>query len=153
VHHTGFTVSDLDQSVAFYTELLGCDQVTFGERHGGYLAEIVGYEEAHVRLAHLRLPGCQHVLELFEYLAPESLAIAPLEPRVIGAAHLCFVVRDLDAYYRELLARGVESFVSGPVEIDSGFNKGGSALYLRDPDGITVELFQPPPTPPKLSSR
>ena len=36
------------------------------------------------------------------------------------------------------------SFVSPPVEVDTGINRGGLALYLRDPDGITVELFQPP---------
>ena len=29
----------------------------------------------------------------------------------------------------------------------TGVNKGGYALYLRDPDGISVELFQPPATP------
>ena len=28
--------------------------------------------------------------------------------------------------------------------VDTGINTGGYALYVRDPDGITVELFQPP---------
>ena len=46
--------------------------------------------------------------------------------------------------YASLLERGVTSFVSPPVEVDTGVNRGGLALYLRDPDGITVELFQPP---------
>ena len=39
---------------------------------------------------------------------------------------------------------GVDSFFSPPVEIDTGINTGGFALYLRDPDGIILELFQPP---------
>jgi hypothetical protein len=30
------------------------------------------------------------------------------------------------------------------VEVDTGINRGGYALYVRDPDGIMVELFQPP---------
>lgn len=30
------------------------------------------------------------------------------------------------------------------VTIDSGINDGGAAVYLRDPDGYTIELFQPP---------
>jgi hypothetical protein len=38
----------------------------------------------------------------------------------------------------------VTSFVSPPVEVDTGINRGGFGLYLKDPDGITVELFQPP---------
>ena len=63
----------------------------------------------------------------------------------MGASHLCFVVDDLAEVYAGLRERGVESFVSPPVEVDTGVNRGGAALYLRDPDGITVELFQPAP--------
>ena len=33
---------------------------------------------------------------------------------------------------------------SPPVMIDCGPNKGAKVAYLRDPDGITVELFQKP---------
>jgi hypothetical protein len=29
------------------------------------------------------------------------------------------------------------------VDITEGMNKGGRACYLKDPDGITLELFQP----------
>ena len=144
VHHTGFTVSDLDQSVAFYRDLLGCEVLATQEKKGGYLAAIVGYPDAHVRMAHLRVPGSEHVIELFEYLAPAGDR-ADVEPRNVGASHLCFIVGDLPALYDSLRARGVTSLVSAPVEVDTGINRGGLALYLRDPDGITVELFQPPP--------
>jgi hypothetical protein len=34
---------------------------------------------------------------------------------------------------------------TGPVAVDTGANRGGRALYVRDPDGHVVELFQPPP--------
>ena len=33
--------------------------------------------------------------------------------------------------------------VSEPVYIDGGANAGGRAVYVRDPDGHTVELFTP----------
>jgi len=36
------------------------------------------------------------------------------------------------------------SRVTDPVTIDSGINDGGAAVYIRDPDGYTIELFQPP---------
>jgi catechol 2,3-dioxygenase-like lactoylglutathione lyase family enzyme len=142
-HHTGYTVSDLDRSVAFYRDLLGCEVIATQEKQGGYLAAIVGYPDAHVRMAHLRLPDGEHVLELFEYLAPAG-SRADVEPRNVGASHLCLVVDDLQALYERLRERGVDSFVSPPVEVDTGINTGGHGLYLRDPDGITVELFQPP---------
>lgn len=143
LHHTCFTVSSLDRSVAFYGDLLGCEVMATQEKEGGYLAAIVGYPDAHVRMAHLRVPGGEHVIELFEYLAPEG-GKADVAPRNVGASHLCFVVDDLPGLYERLRERGVDSFVSPPVEVDTGINRGGYALYLRDPDGITVELFQPP---------
>jgi catechol 2,3-dioxygenase-like lactoylglutathione lyase family enzyme len=34
--------------------------------------------------------------------------------------------------------------VSEPVAVDSGANAGGSAVYVRDPDGHVLELFTPP---------
>ena len=142
IHHTGYTVSDLDRSVAFYRDLLGCEVIATQEKEGGYLAAIVGYPDAHVRMAHLRLPGADHVVELFQYLTPVG-GHADVEPKNVGASHLCFVTDDLAGLYERLLAESV-SFVSPPVEVDTGINAGGYALYLRDPDGIVVELFQPP---------
>jgi catechol 2,3-dioxygenase-like lactoylglutathione lyase family enzyme len=145
LHHTCYTVSSLDRSLAFYRDTLGCEVLATQEKNGGYLAAIVGYEGAHVRMAHLRVPGSGHVIELFEYLAPRGEP-ADVEPRNVGASHLCFLVDDLPALYEQLRQNGVTSFVSPPVEVDTGINRGGYALYLRDPDGITVELFQPPAT-------
>jgi catechol 2,3-dioxygenase-like lactoylglutathione lyase family enzyme len=142
-HHTGYTVSDLDRSVVFYRDMLGFELIATQEKEGGYLAAIVGYPDAHVRMAHLRVPGGDHVLELFEYLAPAG-ARTDVEPRNVGASHVCLLVDDLPAVYERLRERGVDSFVSPPVEVDTGINRGGFGLYLRDPDGINVELFQPP---------
>jgi catechol 2,3-dioxygenase-like lactoylglutathione lyase family enzyme len=65
------------------------------------------------------------------------------EPRSVGITHVCFLVSDLKATYERLLDAGVE-FYSPPVEIDTGVNTGGRSLYLRDPDGIPMELFQLP---------
>jgi catechol 2,3-dioxygenase-like lactoylglutathione lyase family enzyme len=143
LHHTCYTVSSLDRSLAFYRDALGCEVLATQEKEGGYLAAIVGYPDAHVRMAHLRVPGSDHVIELFQYLAPQG-DHADVEPRNVGASHLCFLVDDLPAFYEQLRERGVTSFVSPPVEVDTGINTGGYALYVRDPDGIMVELFQPP---------
>jgi catechol 2,3-dioxygenase-like lactoylglutathione lyase family enzyme len=145
LHHTGYTVSDLERSLRFYRDLLGCEVVATQEKQGGYLAAIVGYPDAHVRMAHLRAPESDHIIELFQYLAPASgrPAGSRLEPCDVGTSHLCFLVSDLAAIYERLRAAGIEVF-SGPVEIDTGINAGGSSLYLRDPDGIPMELFQLP---------
>jgi len=143
VQHTGFTVSNLERSVDFYVRILGCKVIMTQEKTGGYLAAIVGYPNASIKMAHLRDPAGHHVIELFEYLVPEMVK-TNLEPRLIGNAHLCFLVSDLNAIYDAIKAEGI-TFVSGPVDVDTGANAGGAGLYLKDPDGIIMEIFQPSP--------
>jgi lactoylglutathione lyase len=143
VHHTGLTVAELERSLAFYRDLLGFEVVLDQEKEGGYLAAIVGYPDARVRMAHLRLPGSEHRLELFEYASPPPARGREVEPRTIGLTHVCLLVADLPRLFEGLRDRGVDSWFSPPVEIDSGANRGGRALYLRDPDGVILELFEP----------
>jgi catechol 2,3-dioxygenase-like lactoylglutathione lyase family enzyme len=143
IHHTGLTVRDLDRSVAFYCDLLGCSVVFEQEKTGGYLADIVGYPGASVRMAHLRAPSGDLVIELFQFLEPPVLD-SDLEPARLGNAHLCFLVPDLEATFARLDSAEV-AFISAPIDVDTGANAGGRGIYLRDPDGITLELFQPAP--------
>jgi catechol 2,3-dioxygenase-like lactoylglutathione lyase family enzyme len=140
--HTGLTVRDLDRSLAFYRDLLGMELVFAQEKEGGYLAEIVGYPGAHVRMAHLAFRDDAARVELFQYLRPEP-AGEPAEPRTVGITHVCLRVEDLAATYERLVAAGVTTR-SAPVLVDTGANAGGYGLYLHDPDGALVELFQPP---------
>jgi catechol 2,3-dioxygenase-like lactoylglutathione lyase family enzyme len=142
VDHIGLTVVDLDRSIAFYTEVLECEIVFRQEKKGGYLAAIVGYPDADIRMVHLQPAGTTTRIELFEYRQPPSRP-RDLEPRNVGNAHICFVVSDLTALYERLVAHNVTT-LSPPIEVDTGVNAGGESLYLRDPDGITLELFQRP---------
>jgi hypothetical protein len=52
-------------------------------------------------------------------------------------------VDDLPGLHHQLRCNGVD-FVSEPVRIEAGPNAGGYGVYLRDPNGILIELFQPP---------
>ena len=142
INHVGFTVTDLDRSLKFYTEVLECTVAFQQEKKGGYLGAIVGYPDADVRMAQVQPPGNTPRIELFEYRAPKT-ASRDLEPRNVGNAHICFVVDDLHKMYERLVEHNVITF-SEPIEIDTGVNAGGFGLYARDPDGITIELFQPP---------
>ncbi len=113
------------------------------EKRGGYLAKVVGYDGAHVRMAQLQFPGGGHRIELFEYVDPRPRGDGG-EPRDVGVTHVCLAVDDLRALYARMRATGLESY-SEPVLVDTGANAGGLCVYVRDPDGITLELFQPPP--------
>jgi catechol 2,3-dioxygenase-like lactoylglutathione lyase family enzyme len=144
LQHTGLTVRDLERSLAFYRDVLGMELVFRQEKQGGYLAEIVGYPDAHVRMAHVAFPGDTHRVELFEYVTPPPRG-RPGEPRDVGITHVCVVVEDIESLYGRLVDAGVD-FYSAPVAVDTGANAGGRGVYLHDPDGVTLELFQPPRT-------
>jgi catechol 2,3-dioxygenase-like lactoylglutathione lyase family enzyme len=141
-HHFNFTVADMDRSLGFWRDTLGLEVLNDWVSEAGYLAEINGYPKVRMRLAFLKLPGTEAKLELIQYLEPPG-APRDLPTNVPGAAHLCFDVPDIQAAYEELRARGVR-FRSAPVEITSAANRGARGVYLVDPDGITVELRQPP---------
>lgn len=143
--HTGLTVSDLERSIAFYRDLLGLEVVSQWDSAQPYLRSIVGFPDAELRIALLRLPGAAapfgHHIELLEYRSPRGVRgdARTCNP---GNVHVAFVVEDLDAAYAELCAKGVR-FKSAPVDIDHGRNKGGRAVYFLDPDDITLEFVQP----------
>lgn len=143
VDHTSYTVASLERSLAFYAGLLGFELLWRREITNQYFRDILAMPDCVVQAAHLRVPGSTHKLELFEYTQPRGVAI-DLRNNNPGSSHLSLFVDDLAAAYAELTARGVR-FRSPPVTIDAGVNAGSLAVYLLDPDGITVELFQPQP--------
>jgi catechol 2,3-dioxygenase-like lactoylglutathione lyase family enzyme len=137
--HVGYAVSDVDRSVAWYANLLQVDPVPVVDYGPDYLGEIVGYPGCRIRVALLPLPT--GLLELIEYVAPPPSVDNDLETYQVGNAHLCLVTSDLAAEYERL--KGVAQFRSPePVRIRFGAYAGALCCYLRDPDGITVELVQ-----------
>ncbi len=147
VWHFSFTVADIDASVAFYEGVLGLDLVHRQDQDNDYTRSLVGFPDASLRIAQLAVPGqwrgvSTHDLELVEYVVPRG---APYEPgrNRPGASHLAFAVEDARAEHERLVGLGVV-FVSPPQAITSGANEGGYTCYFLDPDGITLELVQPP---------
>jgi len=146
--HFSFTVSDLARSVEWYTQVLGLQYVRGQEQANAYTRRLVGFPDAHLKVAQLRIPGVplprsQHHLELVEYVAPAGLQIN-LATNNTGVAHLAFEVDDIHAEVERMQALGVRFKSDAPNAIEEGVNKGGYTIYFLDPDGITLELVQPP---------
>lgn len=146
--HFSWTVSSLDRSVAFYCGNFDLEVVHRQEQSGGYTEQLVGIPAAHLKAALLKYKGVDapysgHVIELIEYVQPLGCKL-DTTPNNICSAHVAFCVSDVHAKYRELEAKGVQ-FISPPVAITGGVNKGGFTCYLKDPDQFTLEILQPPP--------
>jgi catechol 2,3-dioxygenase-like lactoylglutathione lyase family enzyme len=139
-HHTALHVSDLARSRAFYCDLFGFELVWERVNKEAYVREIVGYPDAELHPALLRIPGSAHYLELMDYRGVEREPVAT-DPPNPGTAHICLLVRELPRLYEKLVAAGVAS-VSEPVLVTSGAHEGRLAVYMIDPDGFRVELLE-----------
>ena len=148
--HFSFTVSDIEQSILFYRDVLGMELMHRQEQANEYTRKFVGYPDAHLKVAQFRIAGLPtarsgHVLELVEYVAPQGQKV-DTQTKNTGTAHLAFQVDDVWAEYERMLALGVR-FRSEPIAIAAGINKGGFTCYFLDPDDITLEIIQAPPAP------
>jgi catechol 2,3-dioxygenase-like lactoylglutathione lyase family enzyme len=147
--HVGFSVADLDRSVDWYTFLLEEPPILRGIWDVEYVSRVVGYPGTVLNAAKWRLPGGT-LFELLEYRNPKPGRV-DMETYNVGNAHLCLVVDDLAAEFERLRGHG-QFRDPEPVEIPWGPFEGGKSCYLRDPDGISIEIVQYPPGGPKLST-
>lgn len=91
--HVGFAVSDLDRSVAWYTELFDEPPSLRKVWEVEYVSRIVGYPNVKMDCAFWTLPGGTF-LELIEYLEPAP-GVVDMETYNAGNGHLCLKVEDL----------------------------------------------------------
>jgi len=139
----GFCVSDLERSVRFYRDVLGCKEVGRLELEGQPAAKLNGWPDVTLRAVYLERDGWR--LELMEFPVPGS--IGPKEPRPmnqLGLTHLSFRVADLDAICAQIEAAGGgllrETLLAAP---DSPTR----VIMAFDPDGVRLELIQGPGDP------
>jgi catechol 2,3-dioxygenase-like lactoylglutathione lyase family enzyme len=138
-NHTSFTVSSLDRTVAFFQECLGFEVISKAPRDPALVSRITGVEGADMMIAFLKAPG--HTLELIEYRAPASKGAVKARPCDTGFAHVAFNVDDAAAAVEACERYGVRA-IAPLVTIDQGPNKGRRVVYLRDWDGVTIELIE-----------
>jgi len=145
--HVGFAVSDLDRSVEWYSFLLGKPPVVRKTWDLEYVGRMLGYPGVVLECALWELPGGT-VLELIRYHDPDPVVVG-METYNVGNAHLCLVVDDLAAEFERLRGRATFAHPE-PVEIPWGPYEGGKACYVRDPDGISIQLMEHPPGGPSF---
>jgi catechol 2,3-dioxygenase-like lactoylglutathione lyase family enzyme len=141
--HTGITVSDLEQSLAFWRDVLGFELSHTAHQTGAMAKEITGVAGAEIKLAVLKAPG-GHKIELLEYLAPpDRKKCVNLRPCDIGSMHVALLVDDLDAVLERIAASGWKA-AGKPQTLTTGPNAGKRVVYVRDPDGTTIEFMEMP---------
>jgi catechol 2,3-dioxygenase-like lactoylglutathione lyase family enzyme len=143
--HTGITVSNLERSLEFWRDVLGFELSHTADQTGEMAKEITGVEGAELKLAVLKAPG-GHKIELLQYLSPpDRKRHADVRPCDVGSVHVALVVDDLDAILEKIAASGWAS-AGKPQTLKTGPNTGKRVVYVRDPDGTTIEFMEPPPS-------
>ena len=135
IHHIGLTVGELDRSVQFYTTYFGLRDIARNELRGRMISAQTDLDGVVIDVA--MLAGANMLLELLCYRTPVGRA-QPIRQCDPGSAHVCMVVDDLDATYAAMRQGGV-SLHARPAEVGAGTKM----VYVRDPDGIMVEVIQP----------
>jgi lactoylglutathione lyase len=140
-HHHGFTVSDVERSVAFYRDLLGLELVRVSERRNlPSYDRILGHKDVELKVTILQHPVGDFILELIEYENPKG-QLRALDNPFVGSSHLAFEVDDVDAAYASLQAAGFAT-INPPVDVEREGIVVARAMYGLDPDGISIEMFQ-----------
>lgn len=140
LHHVGVTVSDLDRSLAWYRNIFGLAPDVEETGSGPDLCATVQVPDVNLRYAFLNVGNTR--IELLQYVSPPGKPFSSANNDV-GAVHICLVVDDVNESYKRLSAQGV-SFNAPPLRLEEGAMAGHTIVYLRDPDGIQLELMQEP---------
>ncbi len=141
--HTGITVSNLEQSLDFWQNVLGFEFSHRAHQTDEMASEITGVAGAEIKLAVVKAPG-GHKIELLEYLAPpDRKQHVDLRPCDVGSVHIALTVDDLDAVLKKIAASSWKA-AGKPQILQSGPNAGKRVVYVRDPDGTTIEFMEMP---------
>ncbi len=143
LNHIGLTVADLDRSVEFYRGVFGFRPVEkFGtiEIRGTWVSQIVGAGDeivTRMRCTYLDRDGL--LLELITYPDFTTSGSVRKDDWRPPATHFAINVKSVVEFYD--FSHDSLDFVSAPVEIPDGALRGKSLVYLCDPDGHFIELF------------
>ena len=156
VDHIAFVVKNLEREIQFYRDVLGLELILRRIWDEDYVRQMVGIPEAILDIALFKLPGedgsplsedgsltpgkGDAMLELIEYIQPKG-ATTDERPNTPGNAHIAFLVTNIDSVI-DRLRKANAVFISEPLQASAGPNKGRKVVYVRDPDGIIIQLMQ-----------
>jgi catechol 2,3-dioxygenase-like lactoylglutathione lyase family enzyme len=143
----GFTVSDMDRSVAFYSDVLAFEKVADFRVNGPSYDQLEGVFGANMRIVHLRLG--EQIVELTQYVSPPGGRPIPVPSHSNDRwfEHMAIVVADMEKAYEVVQRHQVRQISPEPQTIPASNvpAAGIKAFKFRDPDNHDLELLWFPP--------
>lgn len=142
------SVANIDKSVSFYHDALGLElknqAVPMPRFLNDTLSDLTNTHGASFRAVAFKIPDAGFDLELTEFTGIDR---NPAQGRNQdpGVASLVLTVRNLDTALAAAVKAGAPKVTTGgsPITLAGG-NK---SIFIRDPDGMFIELSQPSPLP------
>ena len=144
VEHVNIVVENMERSLGFYVGLLGMRVTLDTVLEGAWIERVSGLKNVQARCVFCEPSGGGVRFELLEYVSPPGVSVAGNgTANVCGLRHVALEVSDIDAWHSRLSTSGVE-FLSPPVHVPFPLpgNLEKRLCYLRDPDGVILELAE-----------
>ena len=119
--HTRYRVNDLEQTVRFYKDVLGLDEV---RRHKSPRGS---------ELVFMKAAESEELIELCYFPASGPVQVQP------DLTHLAFEVNSLEEFGKHLAQRGLK-YSDGPHVTSDGHG----IAFIDAPEGYEIELIQAP---------
>jgi methylmalonyl-CoA/ethylmalonyl-CoA epimerase len=129
IDHIGIAVANLDETVKFYSEMLGM-KVEKTETHAGQKVKVAF------------LPVGDTELELLESTDPEGTIAKFIKSKGEGIQHIAFRTENIEKAILELKEKGMR-FIDEKPRIGAGNTK-IVFLHPKNTYGVLVELVQQP---------
>lgn len=143
VRSIGFTVSQMDRSIAFYSDVLAFKIISDVEVDGPEYDQLYGVFAVRARIVRMQLGEQQ--IELIQFISPPDLRPIPVPSysNDLWFQHLAIVVRDMEAAWAQLRKHHVRQISPRPqtIPVSNAEAAGIKAIKFRDPDGHNLELL------------
>ena len=140
--HTNINSPNWERLCNFYQKVFNCKLIPpLRDLHGEWFEKATGVKGAHVKGAHIALPGYEEggpTLEIFTHVnSPDKKPPAINEN---GFAHIAILVEDVYKTFENLLSEGGSSCGEIIEKYYETMDKTLTIVYAKDPDGNIVEI-------------
>jgi methylmalonyl-CoA/ethylmalonyl-CoA epimerase len=130
IDHIGIAVKNLDETVAFYRQVIGLE-VSSSEVFNG------------MKIAFLRIGDSE--LELLEDLTPDGAIARHVAKRGEGMQHVAYRVDDIEQALQDMRTKGIELIDERPRP--GARNARVAFLHPRSTKGVLIEFVEPQRSP------
>jgi len=137
IRHIGIVVSNMDNSLKFYRDLLGLKIEKNLDESGQYIDNMLALKNVKVNTVKMSANNGTTLIELLEF---KSHTTKNINKKIyeVGPSHIAFTVKNLDDTYDFLKKRGVK--FNAPPQISP--DRYAKVTFCYDPDDTPIELVE-----------